>query len=149
MKFTVHVAAETIELQLPPGSTIEDVLRSVDASLNATVMRGGDVLDLADEVYAGDDLRVTPEAKSGEAPMPTLRQFKKCLKRIYGMQPAAKGSPTGRGDHEKWVHPDGWSIDVNPRRSDRKEVDQASVADLARKLGVPFGDVYQKVMTKI
>ena len=65
MKVTVHVAAETNNLKFAPHTSIEEVLRAVDAPLNSTVMRGSNVLDLEDEIVADDNLRVTPVAKEG------------------------------------------------------------------------------------
>jgi len=97
----------------------------------------------------GDEVAVLPRSMQGEAPMPSRRLFVKHLAKTFGMQRVKGPSPRGKGDHEKWRHPDGWSIDVNPGRRDHKEVDKASVADLARKLGLPFGKVYHKVMQPI
>jgi len=97
----------------------------------------------------GDEVLVFPNSLRGEAPMPPLRRFVKHLAKTYGMCPVTGTSARGRGDHVKWRHPDGWSIDVNPNHRDRKEVDKASIADLARKLKVPFGCVYETVMAPI
>ena len=96
----------------------------------------------------GDIVSVVPTSGRQAAPMPRIRLFRKHLQKTFGMSPAAHHQPSGRGDHEKWYHPNGWSIDVNPRRGDRKEVDQACVADLARKLGEPFGKILQKTMSR-
>lgn len=120
-----------------------------DFSMDCILLVNGREVGVDHVLKDGDVLTILPRRGRGEAPMPPIRQFKKHLVRTYGMHPVARPSARGRGDHEKWQHPGGWTIDVNRRKRSRKEVDQASVADLARKLEMPFGKVYEQVMEKI
>ncbi len=139
-------------LRIPSGTTLRQFcVQELGGECREAVLTVNGKLLPPDqaEVYVlqdGDSVVALAAGERNEKQMPKLRQFEKHLTKTFGCIPVSRG---GKGDHRKFKHPDGWSIDVNPSKRDRKELDIATFDALVRATGLRSDEVYKRVMSPI